>query len=209
MAFPSHLRLSRRHLLAGLPAVLATRSLPALGAVHIGEAADVRGTVNARQLDAVRSLASGAELLVRDEVETEADSFARLDLSGGTRVHLGSRARLLIDSFVAEMGGVLELGEGAMVFDRAEELPKTDIEIRSRFGLIAVRGTTFFAGPNRDAFAVFVKRGVVEVSAAGETRRLAAGDGVDIPLPGAPPNEVKQWGAGRIAEALGSVGFAP
>lgn len=207
MVIPFPAFVSRRHLLAGVPALIAARILPARANSAIGEAADVRGMVHARQPDAQRSLASGGELLVQDEVETQADSFARLDLSGGTRVHLGSRARLLIDSFVADMGGVLELGEGAMVFDRAEDLSKLDVTVRSRFGLIAVRGTTFFAGPNRDVFAVFVKRGTVDVAAAGETRRLVAGEGVDIPLPGAPPGDVRQWGDARIREALASAGL--
>ena len=149
----------------------------------------------------------GGRTDVRHSVETEAESFARLDLAGRTIVHLGSRARLLIDRFVAETGGVLELGEGAMLLDRAEELPKIDLTIRSGFGVIAVRGTRFFAGPSRGAFGVFVDRGAVDVEAAGVTRRLVAGDGVDIKAPGEPPSEVRKWGKPRIDEAMASVGL--
>lgn len=199
--------MSRRMVVTALPCAMMLAARPALAADPVGAAADVRGQVQARQTGGVRELSSGAELLLKDLVETQAESFARLDLTGGTTVHLGSRARLLIDEFVAESGGVLELGEGALLIDRADDLPKIDLTVRSRFGLIAVRGTRFFAGPSRDVFGVFVDRGTVEVVAAGVTRRLSAGDGVDIPAEGQPPSDVRKWGPPRIAEALASVGL--
>lgn len=197
---------SRRAVLAALPAGLIGSGAFA-AAQAIGEAADVRGKVVARQVKDVRGLAKGAELLLKDSVETAAKSFARLELAGRTTVHLGSRARLMIDRFVAEAGGVLELGEGAMLLDRPEELPKLDITIRSQFGLIAVRGTRFFAGPSNDVFGVFVVRGAVEVAAAGVTRRLVTGEGVNIAKPGEAPGEVAKWKQPRIDAALKSVGL--
>jgi hypothetical protein len=200
-------RLNRRALLAVLPAGLLAGNRAAAAAEAIGEAADVRGRVTARQVANVRELASGAALLLQDAVETAAASFARLELAGRTTVHLGSGARLLIDRYVAEQGGVLELGEGALLIDRAEDLPKIDLSIRSQYGLIALRGTKVFAGPSRGVFGVCVLRGAVEVSAAGEVRQLQAGDGVDIAEPGGPPSAVGQWKQPRIAEALASVGL--
>lgn len=197
---------SRRAMIAALPAgLLASRAFAA--SETIGEAADVRGKVVARQVKKVRGLSSGAELMLKDSVETSSKSFARLELAGRTTVRLGSKARLLIDKYVAEAGGVLELGEGAMLLDRAEDLPKLDITIKSKFGLIAVRGTRFFAGPSNKVFGVFVERGSVEVEAAGVKRTLTAGEGVDIPAPGKPPGEVKNWKKPRIDAALKSVGL--
>ena len=102
---------------------------------------------------------------------------------------------------------MLELGEGAMLFDRADDLAKIKLEVRSRFGLIAVRGTKFFAGPSKGVFGVFVERGSVRVEAAGVRRRLSAGDGVEIPAEGKPPSRVKKWGKTRIDEAYASVGL--
>ncbi len=200
------LRCNRRMVLAAIPAVLIGSGARA-ATEEIGEAADVRGTVVARQVQDVRDLASGAALMLKDSVETAAKSFARLELAGRTTVHLGSRARLLIDRFVAESGGVLELGEGAMLLDRADDLPKLDISIKSQFGLIAVRGTRFFAGPSKGVFGVFVVRGVVEVEAAGVTRRLRKGQGVDIATAGQAPGKVGRWKKPRIDAALKSVGL--
>ena len=97
------------------------------------------------------------------------------------------------------------LGDGAMVFDRDDTLPKTAIEVRSVFGLIGVRGTRFFAGPSRGAFGIFCERGEVKVEAGGETRVLAPGDGVDITAAGAAPSALKRWNPARIDEAFRSV----
>ena len=202
-----HSVFNRRELLAGTSALLFSGTSARAATKLIGKAADVRGTVVARQPNDTRNLTDGAGLKLKDSVETDAESFARLELAGRTTVHLGAKAKLLIDRFVAEAGGVLELGEGALLFDRAEKLPKIKLTIRSRFGVIAVRGTRFFAGPSKNVFGVFVDRGSVVVEAAGVTRRLRAGDGIDIEAPGEPPSEVKKWGKPRIDAALKSVGL--
>lgn len=198
--------ITRRLLLAGIPASLVARSAWAKDDV-VGAAGDVRGKVVARRTEDVRDLATGAGVRIKDSVETEIASFARLDFAGGTTVQLGSQAKLMIDKFVAESGGLLELGEGAMLFDRADDLSKIKLTVRSRFGLIAVRGTKFFAGPSKGVFGVFVERGSVRVEAAGVPRRLTAGEGCDIPAEGQPPSAKKNWGKARIAEAYASVGL--
>ena len=199
--------LKRRTLLASaLPICLFAPSLAA-AAVPIGEAQDVRGEVTSTQAGKLRELASGSPLMLQDAVETKDNSFARLELAGHTTVHLGSRTRLVLDRYIAEAGGVLELGSGAMLLDRNEDLPKIDLTIRSNFGLIGVRGTKVFAGPSRGVFGVFVVRGAVEVQAAGVTRILSAGDGVNIAAEGQPPSEVAKWKKPRIDEALASVGL--
>jgi ferric-dicitrate binding protein FerR (iron transport regulator) len=105
------------------------------------------------------------------------------------------------------MSGSFDLMQGAMFFDRPEDEPKSPVTIKTLFGQLGVRGTRFFAGPNRDVFAVFVERGSVEVSAGGFAVQLQAGDGVDIPSPGSPPSDVKQWGEGRIKEVYAAVGL--
>jgi ferric-dicitrate binding protein FerR (iron transport regulator) len=198
--------LNRRMLLGAVCGLAMGRSANAADD-EVGEAANVRGKVAARRSGKVMNLAAGAGVRLKDSVQTSSKSFAQLDFTGGTTVHMGSKARLVIDQFVANAGGVLQLGEGALVFDRAESLPKIDLTVRSRFGQIAVRGTRFFAGPSKGVFGVFVERGAVEVTAAGVSRRLEAGDGVDIKAPGQPPGEVKKWGKARIDAALASVGL--
>ncbi|WGF87923.1 FecR family protein [Marinivivus vitaminiproducens] len=185
-------------------ATSAACAWPARAETRIGTVEDAVGDAFARQRE-TRQLQVSDDILLDDYVWTGSRSRARLGLDGGTRIHLGPHAQLVIDRFVAQAGGDLVLGTGALVFDRAESLPPVDMEIRSAFGLIGVRGTRFFAGPSRGVFGVFVERGTVEVQAAGIARTLRAGDGVDIPAPGAPPTNVVRWGQARIDEALASV----
>lgn len=170
----------------------------------IGSVQDAAGDAFAR-LSATRRLKPQSDILLGDLVWTKQNSRAALGLDGGTRVSMGPMARLRIDRYVAEQGGELVLGDGALVFDRADELPKIDLEVRTTFGMIGVRGTRFFAGPSRGVFGVFVERGEVQVWAAGVRRVVRAGEGVNIAARGERPSAVNRWGAERIEEAFRSV----
>ncbi|MDK1493983.1 FecR family protein [Sinorhizobium sp. 7-81] len=172
----------------------------------VGKAEKIRGNVRRRQGEDEARLAVGASVLDNDYVLTSTNSFADLALSE-TRILLGPQTELLIDSFIAEQGGTLELGLGRMVFDRPEGLSKMDVAVRTAFGMIGVRGTKFFCGPSRAAFAVFVERGAVSVEGGGVTRTVRAGQGVDFDRPGAAPSEPTNWGQARIRQAYASVGL--
>ena len=111
-----------------------------------------------------------------------------------------------VDSFIAAQGGTIELGTGGMIFDRPEEAPKIDLTVRTAFGMIGVRGTKFFAGPNRGVFAVFVERGSIRFEGSGVAREVGAGQGIDVPPATGVPGEVGQWGEARIREAYASIG---
>lgn len=198
--------MDRRHfsilLLAGLG--LPAASYATAATRQVGDVRSASGGVFA-QINQLRTLSAGAEVLLGDLVWTEANARAALAMEGGSNVFLGASARLKIDRFVAASGGQLVLGDGAMVFDRDDALPKTAIEVRSVFGLIGVRGTRFFAGPSRGAFGIFCERGEVKVEAGGEIRVLAPGDGVDITAAGNAPSALKRWNPARIDEAFRSV----
>jgi len=79
------------------------------------------------------------------------------------------------------------------------------MEIHGPFGVIAVRGTRFFAGPSNKVFGVFVEEGTVTVSAAGRQVILRAGEGTDIRSAGARPTPPTRWGQARISAAYASV----
>ena len=198
--------ISRRRF-AGLAAAgmaIAGRASAEAAGGRIGSVEAVSGKAHAK-LKAIRTLIAAGEILEGDLVWTEAQSRTSLDLAGGSHIHLGAETQLRIDRFVAESGGDLVLGDGAIVFDRDEHLPKTKIAVRSVFGLIAVRGTRFFAGPSRGVFAVFCDRGRVEVMNQGARRLLMPGQGVDIRGTDEKPGGVQDWGHGRVDEAMSSV----
>ena len=87
----------------------------------------------------------------------------------------------------------MTLRSGPLLFDRPQRSAPAGVRIRSPFALIAVRGTQFFAGPSNGRFGVFVARGSVAVTSAGQQVILREGEGTDFVSPGTPPTPVKRW----------------
>jgi ferric-dicitrate binding protein FerR (iron transport regulator) len=102
-------------------------------------------------------------------------------------------------------GGEITLQSGPILFSRPAGSTPARMQIKSSFGLIAVRGTRFFAGPSAGVFGVFVERGSVAVSGAGTRVVLRAGQGTNIASPGAAPTPPAQWKPERIRTAFESV----
>jgi ferric-dicitrate binding protein FerR (iron transport regulator) len=198
--------------LAGLLALLP--AMPVSADTEIGKIVDAKGDVLRTQNDIEAKIRSGAPLANNDLVTTGSKSFASMTLGTDTKIIMGEKTEVLLDSFLAEQGGTLELVSGDMVFDRPEGKPKIDLTIRTTFGQIGVRGTKFFAGRNRGNFAIFVEHGLVEVKSGDTLRKVGAGEGVDIAsdaktrsLFGSDISDTKKWGKGRIEEAYKSVGL--
>ncbi len=198
---------SRRLFLAAPALVLLPRPLWSDSSA-IGTTVSLAGKASLARVSAVMDLHPADPLMEGDTVTVGASSTAVLELFTATLINLGPEARLVLDRFTADLGGVITIG-GPVVFDRAEDLPKLDLTVQNAFAQIGVRGTRFFAGPSKGVYGVFVARGSVDVTAGGATRRLGPGDGVDIAAPGAAPSAVAHWKAPRIAAAFASVGLTP
>lgn len=196
----SRRRLLRRGILA-LPFILSLT--PARAVERVGSVEDVSGEAFAELEQARRTLERAAPVFLSDEVMTGAASRLGMRLGRNTTVRLGEQARLKIDRFLVDAGGEMTLRSGPLLFD--EQPRRAGLQIRSPFALIAVRGTRFFAGPSNDRFGVFVARGSVTVTAAGQQVTLREGEGTDVASPGAPPTPVKRWAPERIRAALASV----
>lgn len=183
----------------------------ALVAAGAARAAEPSGTVTALVGTALaglegieRPLTTGDLVRVGELIRTETGSRLTLQLGPATVVNLGPATRLRIEPHLAEAGGVLDLIDGGMVFDHvggAGAKARTS-KVRSPYGLIAVRGTRFFAGRSRGVFGVFLAEGRVDVTARGRTVRLRPGLGTDIAAPGRRPSRPQAWPAGRVREAL-------
>lgn len=198
---------NRRQILTAFPAaVLALAPSGSVNAVTaIGAVTAVTGSAFADMRDVSRPLRPEAPVAVGEIVRTGEASRCAMLLAGRTTVRLGALARLRIDRFLADTGGVIDLEQGALLFDKPDQLRQGNISVRNPFALIAVRGTAFFAGPSRGVFGVFVQRGAVDVRASGRMVRVSAGQGTDIRHVGAPPTDPAAWGTARINEALASV----
>ncbi|WP_213739421.1 FecR family protein [Bradyrhizobium sp. dw_411] len=184
-----------------LPFILALR--PARAVERVGSVEEITGEAFAEIESVRRALGRAAPVFLSEEIVTGVASRLGMRLGRETTVRLGEQARLKIDRYVVNAGGEMTLRSGPLLFDGPPH--RARVQIRSPFALIAVRGTRFFAGPSNDRFGVFVARGSVAVTAAGEQVILRQGEGTDIAAPGAPPTPVKRWGAERIRAALASV----
>jgi hypothetical protein len=197
-------RLDRRALLAGLAGACCGAS-PASAADPAGAVAMSRGECFAEAATERRVLAPAAAVFVGDSVRTGSQSALGLHLGTATEVRLGAEARLRIDRFLVNAGGVLVLERGALLYDHNADSGPSDVTVRSPYGLVAVRGTKFFAGPSNGVFGVFVERGSVTVVGARTAVLLVSGMGTNLATPGAEPTAPAPWGAGRIAAAMASV----
>jgi ferric-dicitrate binding protein FerR (iron transport regulator) len=189
--------------LAGLLLALAAGSLgaqaeqPAAGLVLTlkGSAAAVGGSGQ-------RPLSPEDALFASDTVATAAKSRIEIRLGADTRIALGENGRLKVGDVLAEAGGAVELEAGAILVDKDPASAGRPLQVDTTFGQIAVRGTSFFAGPSRGSFGVFLVRGKVVVTAGGQSVELEAGEGTEITTPGAPPSAPIRWKPERIDEAL-------
>lgn len=197
--------LPRRAVLGASAAWWAAVPGPSRAATPAGRVSSARGECFATTGAARRGLAPDAQVFVGDAVGTGAHSALGLSLGQTTQVRLGANARLRIDRFLVNAGGVLALDGGPLLYDHDEAAQARAMAVRSPFGLIAVRGTRFFAGPSNNVFGVFVARGVVTVVGVNQEVEVKAGYGTNIARPGAEPTAPAPWGAARIAAAMRSV----
>jgi hypothetical protein len=196
--------LSRRQVfLAGAAAILAAGTVAAEES-PAGTVQTLRGDAFAEGTKPRRALQPSALVFVGDMIETAANSALTMRLGKATVVKLGALAKFRIDNFVVDAGGTFDLDQGPMLIDHNGRKDE-NLQVRSPFGLMAVRGTMFFAGPSNDVFGVFVARGLVAVTGGGRTVVLRPGLGTNIAHPGDVPSEPRRWSPGRITAALRSV----
>jgi ferric-dicitrate binding protein FerR (iron transport regulator) len=203
---PGHWSFPRHFLIAAgaaLVLLLAGETLRAEDSA--GSVTDLKGNAFAEASAARRTLEPAAAVFVGDHVGTGPASRLTMLLGHDTTIRLGERGSVVIDRFLVNAGGEITLQSGPLLFERPAGSPPLPVQIRSSYGLIAVRGTRLFAGPDGDALGIFVERGEVSVSAAGRRVTLRTGEGTTIPRPGAKPTPVKHWPEKRIAELFSGI----
>jgi hypothetical protein len=183
--------------------LLARRS--AAGAEAAGYVQEAKGQVTAELASHRRVLVPHSDLFLGDDLATAEQSRAALQLGQDTSVRLGANARLRIDRFIVNAGGVLTLEAGPLLLDKTPSGSPTTLQVRGAFGLIMVRGTRIFVGPSNGVIGIFVVHGLIDVTAGGQSIVLQDGEGTNIASPGAAPTAPVLWGQARIRAALASV----
>jgi hypothetical protein len=198
--------LDRRMLLQGVIVASALYPLrPAAAAEAAGVVAELKGEAVAELNKQRRALKPRSPIYLGDTLDTSDQSRLRALLARKTTLRLGAKTRVRIDQFIVNVGGELVLDSGALLLDTSSAKFPQGLKVQSPFALIAVRGTRIFAGPIEGIFGVFVDRGSVDVTAGGQTVKLAAGEGTDIASAGSAPGPIKKWGKPKIAKAMALV----
>jgi ferric-dicitrate binding protein FerR (iron transport regulator) len=172
---------------------------------RIGNVTAIKGKAKGELDGASRTLKIKAPVHLRETIITGAEARLQALLAAKTTLKLGADTRVRIDQFIVDKGGELSFSSGALLLQAPSKSFDDGLTIDSRYALIAVRGTRFFAGQLGEAFSVFVEEGAVDVTAAGQTVRLSEGEGTDIANPGDPPGEVRRWGQPKIDRAMALV----
>ena len=166
----------------------------------IGTVEEIRGDVQAEREGKRRALDHRGEIFAGDMLMTGDAALLVLKLGAATTIKLGAQARLKVERYLADAGGVFDMQAGHMMFERKGKPATEGITFRGAYGLMAVRGTRFYAGPNRGAFALLVGEGRVEVTAGGRSVMVRPQEGIDIKVAGQAPTTPTTWQLPRIRE---------
>jgi hypothetical protein len=127
----------------------------------VGRIEDLRGEVTAQQPEgALRPLAVGAEVYLKDRLETGADAFVRVRFADEARTSLGEQSRLVVEDFKVheqESSFVLRVVKGffRVVTGQIARLRPKAVLVRTSVAAIGVRGTDF-GGEVAETSAVIV-----------------------------------------------------
>ncbi len=169
-------------------------------AEQAGFVQELLGNATASLNGNTRALAIKENVLVGDLVKTAKDAQLALLLGSRTTLRLGGGTELRLDQYFMDAGGEVDFTAGTIMFDRTGTPSESNLRFKTPYALIAVRGTAFYAGVNDGAFQVFVRRGKIEVSAAGKSVDVVTGQGTEVKKRGAGPTTPVIWNSERIRE---------
>jgi hypothetical protein len=181
----------------------------------IGAVSRIQGEANGTRGGATRALGLNAPVFLNEIVSTGAGARLEVTFADDTRVTVGEKAKLTLDTFVfdpAAGNGAIKFGvTGALRFvsGKLTKLASSDVSVTTGVATLGIRGTEFWGGPIDDqALGVFLVTGVVSVSnAAGEQILSRPGQGTNIATPGSAPGPVTFWPQDKVDRAVATVTF--
>ena len=190
--------LDRRALLgaAAGAAILLPSAAYAERAEPAGSVEDIRGEAFAEARAQRRQLAQAAPLFINDLVGTGPASRLTLQLGKNTTLRVGSEARLTLDRLLVNAGGEITLQSGPTPYDRPAASAPARMQIRSSFGLIAVRGTASSPGRALECSACSSSAAASRFRLEARRWSLRAGHGTNIADRGAAPTRPAPCGRG-------------
>jgi hypothetical protein len=181
----------------------------------IGAVSRIQGEATGTNGSARRPLGLNSSVFLNDVVSTGDAARLEVTFSDNTRLTLGEKAKLTLDSYVfdsAAGSGTIKFGlVGAFRFvsGQVSKLASADVRVTTPVAIVGTRGTEFWGGPIDDqVLGVFLIEGAVSVSnAAGQQLLNLPGQGTNIAAPGAAPGPVTFWAPDKIGRAIATVTF--
>ena len=181
----------------------------------IGAVSRIQGEASATRDGATRRLGLNTSVFLKDVVSTGETARLEVTFADNTRLTLGEKAKLTLDTYVfnpAAGSGTIKFGlVGAMRFlsGQVSKLANSDVSVTTPVASLGIRGTEFWGGPiDNQALGVFLIEGAVSVSnAAGEQILSRPGQGTNIATPGSAPGSVTVWPQDKVNRAFATVAF--
>jgi hypothetical protein len=181
----------------------------------IGAVSRIQGEATGTNGSARRPLGLNSSVFLNDVVSTGDAARLEVTFTDNTRLTLGEKAKLTLDSYVfdsAAGSGTIKFGlVGALRFvsGQVSKLASADVRVTTPVAIVGIRGTEFWGGPIDDqVLGVFLIEGAVSVSnAAGQQVLNLPGQGTNIAAPGAAPGPVTFWAQDKVARAIATVTF--
>ena len=181
----------------------------------IGAVSRIQGEASGTRGGATRALGLNASVFLNEVVSTGETARLEVTFTDNTRLTLGEKAKLTLDTYVfdpAAGSGTIKFGVvGPLRFlsGQVSKLRTSVVNITTPVAAVGIRGTEFWAGPiDNQALGVFLIEGAVSVSnAAGERILGQPGQGTNIAAPGAAPGPVTFWPPDKVNRALAAVTF--
>jgi hypothetical protein len=181
----------------------------------IGTVSRIQGEASGMRNGATRALGLNSSVFLNEVVSTAETARLEVTFTDNTRLTLGEKAKLTLDTYVFDSAG----GRGALKFGlvgafrfvsgQVSKLASADVSVTTPVAVVGIRGTEFWGGPIDDqVLGVFLIEGAVSVSnAAGQQILNLPGQGTNIAAPGAAPGPVTLWAPDKVNRALATVTF--
>lgn len=205
-------------LMATIPALTLRWAFPPAAATDhpaAGKVSRIKGTANFDRDGATAPLADGTAIMVGDAIVTGADSRLELTLLDETKVTLGANAKLVVDKYLYDPGKgqgatLLDIAKGAFRFTTGKmaSLKDRNMQVRTEFASLSVRGTDFWGGPIDNSNGVLAIKGKVEVKTEKGTVVLEGGkQGSMVAGIDEEPGPIKVWAQAKIDRAIATIAF--